>query len=229
MVTANRRSCVSARYYDPSTGQFLTVDPLVAATLSPYGYVSGDPINASDPEGLGPAPNPAACARFGVQCAGGTNENYKLGLSTPGNLCLRNPFGANNGNGGCETTLSTSEGGLALSIVGVIGSAGTLAAGEGVAATALGGVSIAAGAAGSAVDIGPCSQGHIEACVAVGLGTGSAVGGVLSLLGLGGSVAAISSFASGAAATVGDLATAIARALSAGHVSTRSYEVPGTC
>jgi RHS repeat-associated protein len=41
-----------ARYYDPSTAQFLTVDPDVATTLSPYGYVAGDPLNAGDPSGL---------------------------------------------------------------------------------------------------------------------------------------------------------------------------------
>jgi RHS repeat-associated protein len=40
-----------ARYYDPSTGQFLTVDPKVAATLSPYGYLAGDPLNGTDPSG----------------------------------------------------------------------------------------------------------------------------------------------------------------------------------
>ena len=43
---------LQARYYDPSTGQFLTVDPDVATTLSPYGYVAGDPLNAGDPSGL---------------------------------------------------------------------------------------------------------------------------------------------------------------------------------
>ncbi len=41
-----------ARYYDPSTGQFLTVDPDVASTLSPYGYVADDPLNATDALGL---------------------------------------------------------------------------------------------------------------------------------------------------------------------------------
>lgn len=41
-----------ARYYDPATAQFLTVDPKVAATLSPYGYVAGDPLNATDALGL---------------------------------------------------------------------------------------------------------------------------------------------------------------------------------
>lgn len=41
-----------ARYYDPSTGQFLTRDPLVAATRLAYGYTLGDPLNSSDPTGL---------------------------------------------------------------------------------------------------------------------------------------------------------------------------------
>ena len=40
------------RYYDPSTGQFLSVDPLVGITDQPYQYVGGDPINGSDPSGL---------------------------------------------------------------------------------------------------------------------------------------------------------------------------------
>ena len=40
-----------ARYYDPSTGQFLSVDPLVQDTQMPYAYASGDPINGIDPSG----------------------------------------------------------------------------------------------------------------------------------------------------------------------------------
>ncbi len=41
-----------ARYYDPTTGQFLSRDPAVAVTGSAYGYVDGDPLNGSDPSGL---------------------------------------------------------------------------------------------------------------------------------------------------------------------------------
>ena len=41
-----------ARYYDPATAQFLTVDPMVQQTMQPYGYTAGDPINATDPSGL---------------------------------------------------------------------------------------------------------------------------------------------------------------------------------
>ncbi|MFF0018766.1 RHS repeat-associated core domain-containing protein [Streptomyces sp. NPDC005374] len=41
-----------ARYYDPATAQFLTVDPDVQQTLSPYCYVNGNPLNGVDPTGL---------------------------------------------------------------------------------------------------------------------------------------------------------------------------------
>jgi RHS repeat-associated protein len=40
------------RVYDSSTGQFLSVDPLVAASNVAYGYASEDPTNESDSNGL---------------------------------------------------------------------------------------------------------------------------------------------------------------------------------
>lgn len=40
-----------ARYYDPSTGQFTSLDPQVALTGQPYAYVSSNPLNLQDPEG----------------------------------------------------------------------------------------------------------------------------------------------------------------------------------
>ena len=44
-----------ARYYDPATAQFLTVDPLVNITLTPYSYVDDSPLDSSDPSGLCPS------------------------------------------------------------------------------------------------------------------------------------------------------------------------------
>lgn len=41
-----------ARTYDPGTGQFLTVDPLVALTHQAYGYANGAPLDVVDPLGL---------------------------------------------------------------------------------------------------------------------------------------------------------------------------------
>jgi len=42
------------RYYDPTTGNFLTRDPIEGLTRSAYGYVGGNPLNLTDPLGLAP-------------------------------------------------------------------------------------------------------------------------------------------------------------------------------
>ena len=47
-----RSNSVIGRYYDPATGQFLSVDPLVAQTQQAYVYVEDDPVNAIAPTGL---------------------------------------------------------------------------------------------------------------------------------------------------------------------------------
>ncbi len=41
-----------ARYYDPATGQFLSLDPQVSLTGEPYGYEADNPVNVADPSGL---------------------------------------------------------------------------------------------------------------------------------------------------------------------------------
>ena len=41
-----------ARYYDPSTQPFVTVDPAVTQTGQSYTYAAGSPTNLSDPSGL---------------------------------------------------------------------------------------------------------------------------------------------------------------------------------
>ena len=60
--------CV-ARWYDPGTGEFVSVDPDLAETGLPYAYASDDPVNNSDPTGAGPAPGcgPGANVRKVVQ------------------------------------------------------------------------------------------------------------------------------------------------------------------
>jgi RHS repeat-associated protein len=55
-----------ARYYDPTTAQFLMGDPAVTLTRSPYAYVAGNPLNATDPSGA----IPIACAALEVPVAG---------------------------------------------------------------------------------------------------------------------------------------------------------------
>jgi RHS repeat-associated protein len=42
---------LQARYYDPATGQFMSVDPLATVTGQPYEYAGDDPVNSVDPSG----------------------------------------------------------------------------------------------------------------------------------------------------------------------------------
>lgn len=42
------------RYYDPTTDQFLSIDPAVTSTNQPYAFTNDDPLNVEDPLGLGP-------------------------------------------------------------------------------------------------------------------------------------------------------------------------------
>ena len=41
-----------ARYYDPTTAQFLSQDPALATTRQPYQYTNENPLNTTDPSGL---------------------------------------------------------------------------------------------------------------------------------------------------------------------------------
>ena len=43
---------VIGRYYDPATGQFLNLDPLVDETGQPYAYTGDDPVDGVDPSGM---------------------------------------------------------------------------------------------------------------------------------------------------------------------------------
>jgi len=73
-----REVCV-ARYYDPSTGQFLSLDPDVSQTLAPFTYADDDPINEIDPSGLGGLLGSFSlfgyCVRY-VTCSGSTPKAH---------------------------------------------------------------------------------------------------------------------------------------------------------
>jgi RHS repeat-associated protein len=43
---------LQARYYDPNTGEFISVDPLKDLTDQPYAYAGDNPLSATDPTGL---------------------------------------------------------------------------------------------------------------------------------------------------------------------------------
>ena len=44
--------CSINRYYDPTTDQFLSIDPHVQTTDQPYVFTNDDPLNAEDPLGI---------------------------------------------------------------------------------------------------------------------------------------------------------------------------------
>jgi RHS repeat-associated protein len=54
------------RYYDPATGQFLSVDPDVEQTQTPYAYAAGNPVGVADPAGA----NPKKWDESGQPCKG---------------------------------------------------------------------------------------------------------------------------------------------------------------
>jgi RHS repeat-associated protein len=57
------------RVYDPTTAQFLTVDPLVGITGEPYSYAFDNPVNLVDPSGLEAIPFPVAGPQDLSACA----------------------------------------------------------------------------------------------------------------------------------------------------------------
>jgi RHS repeat-associated protein len=91
------------RYYDPATGQFLSVDPAVAETGQPYAYAGNDPVNGSDPSGL---------------C---DSNPFSGGFWSSGN-CLSGLVGGPDGGGG------ESVGGVVKSVAGLAAGVGVLTA-----------------------------------------------------------------------------------------------------
>lgn len=55
-----------ARVYDPSTAQFMSVDPVVSNTEAPYYYAENSPVNGGDPAGTCAVPSKQDCAAVKV-------------------------------------------------------------------------------------------------------------------------------------------------------------------
>jgi RHS repeat-associated protein len=88
-----------ARYYDPVTATWITVDPRVSSTMQPYVYVAGDPLNITDMTGLSPNSDTGGAGAFGYDprtectlnldsagedCPDGQGGTYPLGATPPG-------------------------------------------------------------------------------------------------------------------------------------------------
>lgn len=92
-----------ARYYDPSTGQFISNDPLEAVTGQPYSYAGDDPVNATDPTGLQCSPAFEAICQLGSQIKQGITTGVTgLGNTAAGLL--------NGATGGASTRVLNSVG-----------------------------------------------------------------------------------------------------------------------
>ncbi|MFF5505894.1 polymorphic toxin-type HINT domain-containing protein [Streptomyces roseolus] len=67
---------IGAREYDPTTGRFLSADPLIDITdplqMNGYTYANGSPITKSDPTGLAPDD----CGTHGVSCSPNSDGSW---------------------------------------------------------------------------------------------------------------------------------------------------------
>jgi hypothetical protein len=81
MVSTRSHACITRerrvdRYYDPSTDQFLSVDPDVAETGQPYAFTGDDPLNETDPLGLSGNPVDVVCSGGGRVPRGESRNAY---------------------------------------------------------------------------------------------------------------------------------------------------------
>jgi RHS repeat-associated protein len=94
-----------SRYYDPTTDQFMSIDPDVAETGEPYAFTGGDPLNETDPSGLYRA------GTGGQLCGGGAHPECNDGYGDSGGQGAVSPTGSgDNGSGGYGSGSSTSSG-----------------------------------------------------------------------------------------------------------------------
>jgi RHS repeat-associated protein len=169
---------LQARYYDPTTGQFLTRDPLGAVTGQPYSYANDNPTNAKDPTGLNAAglmqcgpgsPNYPQCQNggpsltdvgigLGVLSLGtGLGEAVGLGEGVVGGISILtggaaaglDAQGCANGNQFACVTGVVGGGAFVGGIVGAVG-AGVVGAGAKAIGVTLGGIGFLGDAAGAA-------------------------------------------------------------------------------
>ena len=175
------------RYYDPATAQFLSVDPLVAETQSPYGYVDDNPVNNTDPSGLIGYTSvrtycPDGRVLYGSQpCNGGSLfDSIGNGLAS-----------AWNDSGGQVVHFAYEHpaiaGGIALGVASVATGGLALAAGATVTGVVLGGTAVATGVGATVLDARQCASpgsDRLAACI------GASLGGVGAVTGLGATVGA---------------------------------------
>jgi RHS repeat-associated protein len=224
------QAAVVHRYYDPVTSQFLSVDPLVDKTGTPYAYTGGDPVNRNDPSGLcndvqGVHVYDGACT--GVQLAQikqaavqasaagvatGCSNVLSCVVSDPGSIVAS--FNAHRGQIAVGVGLALGAASLATGVGEIAVGVGALSSATAGASTlGLAAISAATGFAAAGLDASPCFAGHnATACAAFGFGlAGAAAAGAEEFLPEEiGSLVGIWAVASGGFATFADLINALA-------------------
>ncbi len=145
-----------ARTYDPSTAQFLGVDPIDELTRQPYNYALDNPLNLADPSGL--------CGLLEVSCyvEEGAKEVAK-GVEAGAEWVGEHPAEA---------------AGIGLGIVSAATGVGAIADVGLLETVQYGAISAITGAAGTALDAEKCfDTGDTASCVGFGLnGAGAGLG-----------------------------------------------------
>lgn len=153
---------VQNRYYDPSTAQFNSVDPLVGLTQSPYSYVNDNPLNEVDPLGLW-GWNPISDVTQAWNDTGGKAVHWAQ--THP-----REAIGIGLG------IVSVATGGIGLGPD--LAFEGTL-----LTTTVADTTALATGAGAAYLDAGKCLQGDKVACIGAGLGLAGATGTLPAVIG----------------------------------------------
>jgi RHS repeat-associated protein len=150
------------RYFDPSTGQFLSVDPLVDQTGQPYAYTGDDPVNGVDPLGLWSL-NPISDVTQAWNDTGGKAVHY---AATHPKEAIGIGLGV----------LSVATGGIGLAAD--VAFEGTL-----LTTTVADATAFASGAGAAYLDTGSCLSGDHIACLGAGLGIAGVLGAAPSVVG----------------------------------------------
>jgi RHS repeat-associated protein len=189
------------RYYDPATGQFLNVDPLVDETGQAYAYTGDDPVNSTDP--IGAISAGQICGMDGLKsqaCTGAIQISAQVGkevaanqvsgcspiidiAGTIGSFVAQHKVAFEIGGGILLGVVSFGLGTVAVAGIGTaIVSGEALSAGAVVAGVG----ATAAGAGGAAIDEGTCRHGsggnQDLACAGLALNGAGALAGAAALL-----------------------------------------------
>jgi RHS repeat-associated protein len=170
------------RYYDPATGQFVSVDPMVSETNQPYAYAGDDPVNGVDPMGLHDCGwlDPLGCVGNAVDDVGNFVVHHPLQTF----VIIVGIAAAATGVGALAEAGLAAGAEAGLSTTAVVSEEAATEAEDAVSLTqTLSRVSVTLGATGSLADLPKCIDNpSLAGCLGVVLGFASAGLGFAGIL-----------------------------------------------